>query len=86
MRFMKTHENSKRICVIGGGACGLMSAIAASENGAIVTLYEKNRSEKKISSEQYFDNAYLGKKLLITGKGRCNVANASEIDDIMKHT
>ena len=82
---MKTQEKSKRVCVVGGGAAGLMSAISASENGALVTLYEKNRSEKKIASEEYFDNAYLGKKLLITGKGRCNVANASEIPDILKH-
>lgn len=82
---MKTQESSKRICVVGGGASGLMCAVTAAENGALVTLFEKNRSEKKIASEEYFDNAYLGKKLLITGKGRCNVANASEIPDILKH-
>ncbi len=85
MKCMKTQKNSKSICVVGGGASGLMCAIAAAENGTQVTLFEKNRSEKKIASEEYYDNAYLGKKLLITGKGRCNVANASALSDIMKH-
>jgi len=82
---MKIQENSKKVCVVGGGASGLMCAITAAQNGAKVSLFEKNRSEKKIASEEFFDNAYLGKKLLITGKGRCNVANASNIADIMKH-
>ena len=54
-----------RIAVIGGGAAGLMAAGRAAELGADVTLYEKNRT--------------TGKKLLITGKGRCNVANACDI-------
>ena len=54
-----------RIAVIGGGAAGLMAAGRAAELGADVTLYERNRT--------------TGKKLLITGKGRCNVANACDI-------
>ena len=53
-----------RIAVIGGGAAGLMAAGRAAELGADVTLYERNRT--------------TGKKLLITGKGRCNVANACD--------
>lgn len=49
------------IAVIGGGPAGMMSAITASQNGATVTLYEKNEK--------------LGKKIYITGKGRCNLTN-----------
>ena len=51
----------KSIAVIGGGAAGLMAAGTAKENGATVTLFEKN--------------AKLGRKIAITGKGRCNVTN-----------
>ena len=49
------------IFVVGGGAAGMMAAITAAENGAQVTLLERNDR--------------LGKKLYITGKGRCNVTN-----------
>jgi len=56
------------IVVIGGGAAGMMAAIHAAQNGAQVTLLEKN--------------ADLGKKLRITGKGRCNVTNACATEDI----
>ena len=52
----------KRIAVIGGGAAGLMAAGTAHEQGAQVTIFEKN--------------AKLGRKIAITGKGRCNVTNA----------
>ena len=51
----------KNIAVIGGGAAGLMAAGTAYENGATVTVFEKNSK--------------LGRKLAITGKGRCNVTN-----------
>ncbi|MCD8363144.1 MAG: NAD(P)/FAD-dependent oxidoreductase [Lachnospiraceae bacterium] len=51
----------KQVLVIGGGASGLMAAIAAAENGAKVTLIEKNKT--------------VGKKLLVTGNGRCNFTN-----------
>lgn len=54
----------KHVIVIGGGAAGMMAAYAASINGARVTLLEKNEK--------------LGKKLFITGKGRCNVCNAAD--------
>lgn len=54
----------KRIAVIGGGAAGLMAAGRAAELGGAVTLYERNRT--------------TGRKLLITGKGRCNVTNACD--------
>lgn len=54
----------KKIIVIGGGAAGMMAAGAAAEKGAQVVLIEKNRS--------------LGRKVLITGKGRCNVTNACD--------
>ena len=48
--------------VIGGGAAGMMAAIASAGNGSKTLLIEKNEK--------------LGKKLFITGKGRCNVTNA----------
>ena len=73
------------VCVVGGGAAGLMAACIAAQNGAKVVLFEKNISEKKIAGEQFFDNAYLGKKLLITGKGRCNLTNNCNREDFMKN-
>ena len=54
-------KDTVRIAVIGGGAAGMMAAAEAAQAGASVTLYEKNKR--------------LGKKLAITGKGRCNVTN-----------
>lgn len=85
MTCMKNQENNISVCVIGGGAAGLMAAITSAENGANVTLYEKNKSAKTLQSERFYDNAYLGKKLLITGKGRCNVTNDCTIDEFMKN-
>lgn len=61
----------KKIVVIGGGAAGMMAAIAASEAGAKVSLYEKNEK--------------LGKKIYITGKGRCNVTNDCEPEDFFNN-
>jgi len=55
--------------IIGGGAAGLMAAWAASQNGKEVLLLEKNK--------------LLGKKLLITGKGRCNVTNNCTTEEFM---
>jgi flavoprotein, HI0933 family len=59
----------KRIIVIGGGASGMMAAAIASGQGKEVTLLERNEK--------------LGKKLFITGKGRCNVTNSSDMDTFM---
>ena len=56
----------KKVLVIGGGAAGMLAAAAAARNGHQVCLYEKNEK--------------LGKKLFITGKGRCNLTNACDID------
>lgn len=57
----------KRVLIIGGGAAGLMAAYAAAKNGHQVTLIEKNEK--------------LGKKIYITGKGRCNFTNAVSPED-----
>ena len=54
---------SKQVLIIGGGAAGMMAAITAAGHGAAVTLLEPNER--------------LGKKLNITGKGRCNVTNCA---------
>lgn len=59
----------KKIVVIGGGAAGMMAAIAAAKNGCHVDLFEKNEK--------------LGKKIYITGKGRCNVTNASDMETVL---
>lgn len=61
----------KKVIVIGGGAAGLMAAVSAAKAGAEVTILEKMPS--------------LGKKLLITGKGRCNITNIGDLDDFMKN-
>jgi len=59
------------VCVIGGGAAGMMAAVTAAEAGNKVTLLEKNEK--------------LGKKLYITGKGRCNLTNASDEENIFNN-
>ena len=61
----------KRVAVIGGGAAGMMAAIHAAYMGAEVTLFEKNDR--------------LGKKLRITGKGRCNVTNDSSTEEFLQN-
>lgn len=60
-----------KIAVIGGGAAGLIAAHTAAENGAEVTLFEKNEK--------------CGKKIYITGKGRCNVTNDCEPQEYLTH-
>lgn len=60
-----------RVIVIGGGAAGMMAAAAAADKGQQVTLLERNEK--------------LGKKVFITGKGRCNLTNASDIEEIFEH-
>ena len=83
---MKTAKNNLGdIAVIGGGASGLMCASFASNSVSFVNVFEKNSSVKKLSSDKYFDNAYLGKKLLITGKGRCNLTNDCTNEEFLKN-
>ena len=60
-----------RVVVIGGGAAGLMAAYAAGSQGAQVTLLERNEK--------------LGKKIYITGKGRCNLTNDCPPDDFLEN-
>lgn len=59
----------KQIIIIGGGAAGMFCAIIAARNHARVTILEQNEK--------------LGKKLFITGKGRCNLTNACDIDTLL---
>lgn len=63
---------SKRIVVVGGGPAGMMAAICAAEQGSAVTLLEPNER--------------LGKKLNITGKGRCNVTNNADSETLLANT
>lgn len=60
-----------KVVVIGGGAAGMMAAVTAAEHGAHVTLLEPNER--------------LGKKLNITGKGRCNVTNNCPSEELLRH-
>ena len=60
-----------KVLIVGGGASGMMAAVFAAENGHEVHLFEKNEK--------------LGKKLFITGKGRCNFTNAADIDDFFPY-
>ena len=60
------------VLVVGGGAAGMMAALQAARGGARVTLLEQNEK--------------LGKKIYITGKGRCNVTNVAEMDEFMRQT
>lgn len=84
--YMKTIKNNcGDIAVIGGGAAGLMCASFISGSGRFVTVFEKNSSLKKLETDKYFDNAYLGKKLLITGKGRCNLTNDCTNEEFLKN-
>lgn len=61
----------KKISVIGGGPAGMMAAAAAASRGNKVIIFEKNDD--------------LGRKLLITGKGRCNITNSAPIEDFIKN-
>ena len=62
---------NKRIVVVGGGAAGILAASRAAMDGTEVYLIEKNEK--------------LGKKLFITGKGRCNVTNSAAISEFFSH-
>jgi len=64
--------DKKNVVVIGGGAAGMMAAITAARQGACVTLLERN--------------AKVGRKLYITGKGRCNVTNHCSAREVMDAT
>ena len=59
---------SKKIIVVGGGAAGMLAAYFAAAAGNKVTLLEKNEK--------------LGKKIYITGKGRCNLTNACDVEEL----
>lgn len=59
-----------RVLIVGGGAAGMMAALFAARSGARVTLLERNEK--------------LGKKIYITGKGRCNLTNAAEGEAFMR--
>lgn len=59
------------VIVVGGGAAGMMAAISAADTGHHVVLYEKNEK--------------LGKKVYITGKGRCNITNDRDVEGLLKN-
>ncbi|MFQ8689485.1 MAG: FAD-dependent oxidoreductase, partial [Blautia sp.] len=57
-----------KLLIVGGGAAGMMAAVHAARNGHQVHLYEKNEK--------------LGKKIYITGKGRCNLTNDCPVEEL----
>lgn len=61
----------KTVIIVGGGAAGMLAGIAAARNGGTVHIFEKNEK--------------LGKKVFITGKGRCNVTNACDTEDLFRN-
>ncbi len=61
----------RKVIIVGGGAAGMMAAVAAAQGGAQVDLYEKNEK--------------TGRKIYITGKGRCNLTNACAEEDFFTH-
>jgi hypothetical protein len=66
---MSEREKQGRIVVVGAGAAGMMAAVTAARAGAEVVVVEPNEK--------------VGRKLYITGKGRCNVTNAGTLDEMM---
>ncbi|MDD4492985.1 MAG: NAD(P)/FAD-dependent oxidoreductase [Eubacteriales bacterium] len=62
--------NKKKVIIIGAGAAGLMASYAAAGKGCETVIYEKNK--------------YAGRKLRITGKGRCNITNNTDIDGLIR--
>ena len=72
MRHDRKEIVLNKVIVIGGGPAGMMAAITARKNKNDVLIIEKNNQ--------------LGKKLLITGKGRCNITSSLEMDDFIKNT
>ena len=60
-----------KVIVVGGGPAGMMAAITSSKYGNDVTLFEKMRS--------------VGRKLSITGKGRCNITNAADMSELINN-
>ena len=59
-----------KVIIVGGGAAGMLAGIIAARNGCQVVLYEKNEK--------------LGKKIFITGKGRCNVTNNCDPEELLQ--
>ena len=59
-------NENPQVIVVGGGASGLTAAIVAAQNGAIVTVLEQNENP--------------GRKICVTGNGRCNLTNACDMD------
>ena len=60
-----------KVLIVGGGAAGMFASIFAARNGNEVHVFEKNEK--------------LGKKLFITGKGRCNITNAGDMENLFEN-
>ena len=71
MSTTQRNDGAARVLIVGGGAAGMMAAITAADSGAEVTLFERNDS--------------LGRKVRITGKGRCNVTNDCDLNEFLSN-
>lgn len=69
--YVQTEIKMSKVIIVGGGASGMLAAVIAARNGHEVHLFEKNEK--------------LGKKLYITGKGRCNVTNACDVLELFQN-
>ena len=71
MSMTQRNDQASRVLIVGGGAAGMMAAITAADSGAEVTLFERNDG--------------LGRKVRITGKGRCNVTNDCDMNEFLSN-
>ena len=62
----------KKVCIVGAGPAGLIAGAFAAENGAAAEIFDKNER--------------AGRKLYLTGKGRCNITNSADLDGFLKNT
>lgn len=71
MSMTQRNDQAPRVLIVGGGAAGMMAAITAADSGAEVLLFERNDG--------------LGRKVRITGKGRCNVTNDCDLNEFLSN-
>ena len=76
----------QRIAVIGAGAAGLMAAGTAASTAAGMKVGASNTTYSDIEVLLFEKNKIPGKKLLITGKGRCNITSSVETEDLISNT
>ena len=74
-----------KIIVIGGGAAGMMAAYAAANVARGRAMNDSSFAQENTQIILYEKNEKLGKKVFITGKGRCNVTNACDVEELFQN-